>query len=57
MVLEEDKFWEAFHQDVEKAWKIPQCDFHINKKSFERGDMVLLYEDKYLKRLGKLQMH
>ena len=54
--LEEDHFIVGFHQrvakDRQKAWH----DRHINKKQFVEGYLVLLYDSKFMKHLGKLQM-
>ena len=32
-------------------------DHHIKKKQFAEGDLVLLYDSKFIKHPGKLQMH
>ena len=32
-------------------------DCHIKNKQFQQGDLVLLYDIKFLKHPGKLQMH
>jgi len=37
----------------EKAWH----DRHINKCTFKSGDLVLMYDRKFTKFPGKLQMH
>ena len=55
--LEEDHFIVGFHQwvakDRQKAWH----DHHIKKKQFAEGDLVLLYDSKFLKHPSKLKMH
>ena len=55
--LEEDRFIIGFHQrvlkDRQKAWH----DRHIKKKQFAEGDLVLLYNNKFMKHPGKLRMH
>ena len=55
--LEEDRFVAGLHQcfkkDRDKAWH----DQDIKKKQFQQGDLVLLYDSKFMKHLGKLQMH
>ena len=54
---EEDRFIAGFHQCVEKdRWKAWHDD-HINNKHFQQGDLVLLYDSKFMKNPGKLQMH
>jgi hypothetical protein len=57
MKLEEATFMENFHQTMEKARKKVLHDRHIKHKSFLQGDQVLLYDNKYQKHPGKLQMH
>ena len=51
--IEEDCFIVGFHQqvakDIQKAWH----DRHIKKKHFTEGDLVLLYDSKFIKHLGK----
>jgi hypothetical protein len=42
---------------MEKSWKKDWHDRHINNKSFMQGDFILLYDSKYQKHPGKLQMH
>ena len=55
--LEEDHFLEGFHQQVqkerEKAWHGRQ----IKNKIFKVGDLVLLYDSKFVKLPGKFCMH
>ena len=55
--LEEDRFIAGFQQQVvkdrQKAWH----DRHIKQKQFAIGDLVLLYNSKFIKHPGKLQMH
>jgi hypothetical protein len=55
MELEEDKFIVGFHQQVqkEKAYH----DKHIKKKEFKQGDLVLLYDNKFMKHPGKFRTH
>ena len=55
--LDEYHFIVGFHQRVEKYLNKAWHDLHINKKQFQQGDLVLLYDNKFLKHLGKLQMH
>ena len=40
-------------EDRQKSWK----DSHIKNKHFQQGDMVLLYDSKFVNHPGKLQMH
>ena len=55
--LEEDCFTTSFHQcikkDCQKAWN----DCHIKNKQFQQGYLVLLYDNKFMKHPGELQMH
>ena len=55
--LEEDLFFTGFHQRVEKYWKKAWHDHHIKNKQFTHGYLVLLYDNKFMKHPGKLQMH
>ena len=55
--LEEDHFVAIFHQHIEKDQQKAWHDRHIKKKQFQQGDLVLLYESKFMKHPGKLQMH
>jgi hypothetical protein len=57
MELEEERIMEGFHQEVQKENNKECNDRHINKKKFKEGDMVLLYDNKYLQHPGKLIMH
>ena len=55
--LEEDHFIAGFHQrvvkDRQKAWH----DLHIKNRKFAEGYLVMLYDSKFMKHPGKLQMH
>jgi len=57
MELEDDHFLGGFHQKVqresEKAWH----DQHIKLHTFKVDDLVLLYDNKFMKFLGKFQIH
>ena len=55
--LEEDCFVIGFHQRVEKDRQKAWHNHHIKNKQFTRGYLVLLYDSKFMKHLGKLQMH
>ena len=55
--LEEDYFITGFQQHVEKDLQKAWHDRHIKNKQFSQGDLVLLYESKFMKHPGKLQMH
>jgi hypothetical protein len=54
MELEEDRIVSSFHQEVQKATDKAWHDRHIKKKNFKEGDLVLLYDSKYLQHPGKL---
>ena len=57
LALEEDKFIERFHQQVqnkiEKSWH----EKYIKQKKFQVGDLVLLYDSKFVKFPRKFKMH
>ena len=55
--LEEDHFVVGFHQHVEKDQQKVWHDHHIKNKQFTQGYLVLLYDSKFMKHPGKLQMH
>ena len=51
--LEEDRFIVGFHQQVHKAREKAWHDRHIKHKTFKVGDLVLLYDSKFVKFPGK----
>ena len=55
--LEEDRFIAGFHQQVQKEREKAWYDRHIKHKTFKEGDLVLLYDNKFAKFLGKFCMH
>jgi hypothetical protein len=55
--LEEDIFIAGFHQQVQKEREKAYHDRHIKKKTFKQGDLVLVYDSKFIKDLGKFKMH
>ena len=55
--MEEDKNVAGFHQEVHKARDKSWHDRHIKMKSFKEGDLVLVYENKFLQHPGKFKMH
>ena len=55
--LEEDSFLEGFHQQVQKDHEKAWHDRHIKLFTFENDDLVLLYDCKLTKFLGKFEMH
>ena len=55
--LEEDRFVAGFQQQVQKAREKAWHDRHIKKKQFQQGDLVLLYDSKFLKFPGKFKTH
>ena len=57
LALEEDRFIAGFHQKVQKAREKSWHDRHIKNKTFKIGDLVLLYDSKFIKFLGKFKMH
>ena len=56
-IQEEDLFLAGFHQQVQKAREKSWHDRHIKNKIFKVGDLVLLYDSKFVKFLGKFCMH
>ena len=57
LALDEDRFIERFQQKVQKARNKAWHDQHIKHKIFQVGDLVLLYDKKFLKHPGKLRTH
>ena len=53
--LEEDRFVAGFQQQVQKAREKAWHDRHIKKKQFQEGDLVLLYDIKFMNFPGKVQ--
>lgn len=47
----------SFHLEVKKAWDKSWHDWIIKHRKFQEGDLVLRYNNKFLKHLGKFQMH
>lgn len=54
--LEEDRA-ANFHQEVYKAREKAWNDRRVKKKTFQLEYLVLLYYNKFLQHLGKLQMY
>ena len=57
LALEEDRFIVGFHQKVQKAQENAWHDRHIRSKNFQIGDLVLLYDSKFIKFPGKFKTH
>jgi hypothetical protein len=55
--LEEDRFIAGFHQQVQKEREKAYHDRHIRKKYFKQGDLVLVYDSKFMKHPGKFRTH
>jgi hypothetical protein len=55
--LEEDIFIAGFHQRVQKDREKAYHDRHIKKKAFKKGDLVLVYDSKFIKHPGKFITH
>jgi hypothetical protein len=55
--LEEDRFIAGFHQQIQKEREKAYHDRHIKKKIFRQGDLVLLYESKFIKHPRKFRTH
>jgi hypothetical protein len=57
MAMEEDRILARFHQEVQKARDKALHDRNIKRKSFKKGDLVLVYDSKSLQHPGKIRMH
>jgi hypothetical protein len=55
--LEEDRFITGFHQQVQKEREKAYHDRHIKKKAFRQGDLVLVYDNKFIKHPGRFRTH
>ena len=55
--LEEDRFVAGFHQHVQKDREKAWHDRHIKSKAIKEGDLVLLYDNKFVQFPGKFCMH
>jgi hypothetical protein len=55
--LEEDKFIEGFHQQIHKEREKAYHDRHIKNKAFKQGDLVLIYDSKFIRHPGKFRTH
>jgi len=53
MELDEDRFLAGFHKQVQKECEKAWLDQHIKLHMFKVNDMVLLYDSKFTKFLGK----
>jgi hypothetical protein len=57
MEIEEDRILVGFHQEVQKARDKAWHDKPIQSNSFKEGDLVLVYDSKFLHHPGKFRMH
>jgi hypothetical protein len=57
MEMEEDRILSGFHQEVQKEREKSWYEINIKRKSFKEGDLVLVYDSKFLHHLGKFRMH
>jgi hypothetical protein len=55
--LEEDRFIVGFHQQIYKEREKAYHGRHIKKKIFRQGDLVLLYDSKFIKHPHKFRTH
>jgi hypothetical protein len=53
--LEEDILIAGFHQQVQKEREKAYHDRHIKRKAFKQGDLVFLYDNKFMKHPGKFR--
>ena len=54
--MEEERFIAGFHKNVEKQWQKAWHDRHVRTKQFKVSGLVLMYDKKFLKHLGKLKI-
>ena len=57
LALEEDRFITGFHQKVQKAREKAWHERHTKSNTFQIGDLVLLYDSKFIKFPGKFKTH
>jgi hypothetical protein len=57
MEMEEDRIMKVCHQEVQKSRDKSWHDRYIKKKIFNEGDLVLLYDKKFLEYPGNFRMH
>jgi hypothetical protein len=50
-------FIARFHQQVQKEREKAYHDKHIKKKAFKQGDLVFLYDIKFMKHPRKFKTH
>jgi hypothetical protein len=55
--LEEDRFIARIHKQVQKEREKAYHDKHIKKTTFKLGDMVLVYDRKFMKHPRKFRTH
>jgi hypothetical protein len=55
--LEEDIFIARFHQQVQKGREKACHDRNIKKKAFKQGDLVLMYDSKFIKHPENFRTH
>jgi hypothetical protein len=55
--LEEDRFIIGFLKKVQKEREKAYRDRHIKKKAFRQGDLVPVYDRKFIKHPGKFRTH
>ena len=57
LALEEDRIISGFHQKVQKAWEKAWHDRHIKSNTLHIGDLVLLYDSKFIMFPWKFKTH
>jgi hypothetical protein len=55
--LKEDIFIAGFYQQIQKEREKAYHDRHTKKKIFRQGDLVLVYDSKFIKHPRKFRMH
>ena len=57
VMLEEELFVAGYHQNVANEQQKVWLDRHIQNKHFQVEGLVLLYDTKFLKHVGKMKTH
>jgi hypothetical protein len=57
MPMKEDRILEGFHQEVQKVRDKSWHDRHIKRNIFKEGDLVLVFDSKFLQHPRKFKIH
>jgi hypothetical protein len=55
--MDEDRFIAGFQQQAHKEHENAYHDRHIKKKALKQGDLVLMYDSKFIKHPRNFRMH